>query len=118
MKKASFVVTLALAAIFGLTGSVHAAGPTKHVVVAGTGGLDVAAKECASHLGQPSWQSCVAHHDGLYTPNKDGTISRNYIRADTAPKPNADGPIACVAELIKIPNGDIGWAFPVNPACK
>ncbi|TAN36523.1 hypothetical protein EPN27_00680 [Patescibacteria group bacterium] len=118
MKKSLFVVALAFVAIIGSSGSAYAAGPTKHVVVAGSGGLDVAAKECAPHLGQPSWQACVAHHDGLYTPNADGSISRNYIRVDDAPAPNADGPITCEAKFVAMQNGDIGWEFPTNPKCK
>lgn len=118
MKKALLVV-LAVVSIVGLSSSANAAsGPTKHVVVAGSGGLDVAAKECSPLLGQSSWQACVAHHDGLYTPNADGSISRNYIRVDDAPAPNAGGPVTCVAEFVKLPNGDIGWAFPANPICK
>lgn len=110
---------MALVSILGLSGSAYAAsGPTKHVVVAGSGGLDTAAKECAPYLGQPSWQACVAHHDGLYTPNADGSISRNYLRDTLAPKPNDGGPVTCVAEFVAMPNGDIGWAFPVSPTCK
>jgi len=119
MKKALFVVVLALVSILGLSGSAYAAsGPTKHVVVAGSGGLDVAAKECAPLLGQPSWQACVAHHDGLYEPASAGSINRNFVRDELATKPNAGGPVTCVAEFVKMPNGDIGWAFPANPICK
>lgn len=116
MKKVSIAV---MVLVFGLMGSVYAAsGPTKYVEVAGSGGLNVAAKECALFLGQASWQACVAHHDGLYTPSADGTISRNYARSESAPIPNVGGPVACVAELVVMPNGDIGWVFSKNPTCK
>lgn len=118
MKKALFVV-LAVVSIVGLSGSAYAAsGPTKYVAIPGSSGLEVAAKECAPFLGQPSWQACVAHHDGLYTPASDGSINRNYVRDELATKPNSMGPVECEAEFVKMPNGDIGWAIPSNPKCK
>lgn len=117
MKKVFLLYIVAVLSFLSFGHAYAASGPTKHVVVAGSGGLDVAARECAPFLGQPSWQACVAHHDGLYTPNTDGSISRNYVRDHLAPKPNLDGPVTCVAEFVKMPSGDIGWAFPANQTC-
>jgi hypothetical protein len=54
--------------------------------VAGTAGLEVAARKCASLEGTKGWQTCVAHYDGLYTKS-NGVIKRNYERASDAPKP-------------------------------
>lgn len=118
MKKVMPLVVLLFSFLCVSVSANAASGPTKHVVIAGSGGLEVAAKECAPFLGQPSWQACVAHHDGLYTPNADGSISRGYIRNEFVSKPNADGPVKCVAEFVKMPNGDIGWVFPADLICK
>jgi hypothetical protein len=54
--------------------------------VAGTAGLNVAAKKCASLEGAREWQECVAHYDGLYTMS-NGTIKRSYAISSDAPKP-------------------------------
>ena len=54
--------------------------------VAGTAGLDVAAKKCAPLEGTREWQACVAHYDGLYTKS-NGVIKRSYSLSADAPKP-------------------------------
>lgn len=54
--------------------------------IAGTGGLDIAAKRCAQYEGTQEWQTCVAHHDGLYTKS-GGVIKRSYGLSEDAPKP-------------------------------
>ena len=52
--------------------------------VAGTAGLNVAAKKCASLEGTREWQTCVAHYDGLYI-KRNGTIVRSYNLSGDAP---------------------------------
>lgn len=54
--------------------------------IAGTAGLEVAAKKCASLEGTKEWQACVAHYDGLYTKS-NGSIKRSYVISPDAPKP-------------------------------
>ena len=57
---------------------------TKTGEIAGTAGLQVAAKKCASLEGTKDWQACVAHYDGLYT-KRNGTIVRSYNLSADAP---------------------------------
>lgn len=59
---------------------------TKTGEVAGTAGLEVAAKQCAPLEGSSEWQACVAHYDGLYTKS-NGTIKRSYAISADAPRP-------------------------------
>ena len=75
--------------VVGLT-ACSASGPVtfeKKGEVAGTAGLEVAAKKCASLEGSREWQTCVAHYDGLYTKS-NGVIKRSYVPSVDAPKPS------------------------------
>ena len=55
--------------------------------IAGSAGLEVAAKKCAALEGSREWQTCVAHYDGLYTKS-NGVIKRSYVQSADAPKPS------------------------------
>lgn len=59
---------------------------TKTGEIAGTAGLEVAAKKCAPLEGSKEWQACVAHYDGLYFKS-DGVIKRGYELSANSPKP-------------------------------
>ena len=120
MKKA---VLAALVISLAFVSSAHASdwtsmGVTKDVSMAGTGGLDIAARKCADKVGTGEWQSCVAHHDGLYTLNKNGSVSRNYVRAEKAPKPQDAGEVICKAGGFVNKNGQIVWEVPESPNCR
>ena len=79
-----------LVAVMGLTACAGVGGSavtfTRTGEVAGTAGLDVAAKQCAPLEGTRDWQACVAHYDGLYTKS-NGTIKRSYATSPDAPRP-------------------------------
>src|SRR5271169_1262399 len=85
MRKNLFV----LIAVMGLT-SCKGVGSTVTFVrtgeIAGTAGLDVAAKKCAPLEGTREWQTCVSHYDGLYT-KRNGIIMRSYTLSADAPVP-------------------------------
>lgn len=66
---------------------------TKPGEVAGSGGLKAAKERCANKKGTEEWQSCLAHHDGLYTEDANGNPVRNFTKPDTAPQPSADGSV-------------------------
>lgn len=120
MKKISllFAVVVLSFLSFGKAFADTPLGITKQVSMAGSGGLDVAAVKCADKVGTDAWQGCVAHHDGLYSLNKDGTISRNYVREAAAPKPHEDGEIVCVAQGFTSKNGQISWGVQSEADCR
>lgn len=120
MKKISllFAVVVLSFLSFGKAFADTPLGVTKQVSMAGSGGLDVAAHKCAPLVGTGEWQACVSHHDGLYSLNKDGTISRNYTREAAAPKPHEDGEIVCAAQGFSSKNGQIVWGVQADSACR
>lgn len=119
MKKVIFAVLVFLAFVSSAqAGEWTSMGVTKDVSMAGTGGLDVAARKCADKVGTDAWQACVAHHDGLYTLNRDGSVSRNYVRAEKAPKPHDAGEVVCTAGGFVNKNGQIVYEVPENPKCR
>lgn len=84
-----FKNVLILAGVVGLSACASNGGVAfeKKGEVAGTAGLEVAAKKCAALEGSREWQSCVAHYDGLYTKS-NGVIKRSYVPSTDAPKPS------------------------------
>lgn len=86
MKKIFVLVCMAgLSACAGVGGSGVVF--EKRGEVAGSAGLEVAAKKCAALEGGREWQTCVAHYDGLYTKS-NGVIKRSYVQSVDAPKPS------------------------------
>lgn len=118
MKKAilAFVVVVWSCMSFGHAFAATPLGVTKQVSMAGTGGLEVAARKCADKVGTGEWQSCIAHHDGLYSLNRDGSVSRNYVRDEKAPQPR-DGEVECLADGFATIGGQVVWEVRENPSC-
>lgn len=93
MKKKLTIKFKNLCVLIGVLGLTACAGVgdsaatfTKTGEVAGTAGLEVAAKNCAQLEGTRDWQACVAHYDGLYFKS-DGAIKRGYELSENSPKP-------------------------------
>ena len=122
MKKIFVLVVLHLLLFVGLgsarAGTWSSSGITSDVSIPGSGGLDVATHKCAKFVGTLDWQSCVAHHDGLYSLGVDGSINRNYVRPADSPKPNPSGELICKASGFVNKSGQIVWEIPDNPLCR